>query len=86
MAPKRIYFLIPIYIFVYLLLTFRSRTTDRSAALGTPGIGISLTASYAVISLRKEDESFEDVGRIDGDQSYVELMQRLSTREAQHLR
>jgi hypothetical protein len=37
-----------------------------------------------VISLRHADGSFEDLGRVDGDSSYIEMIKRLSSRAAQH--
>jgi hypothetical protein len=51
-----------------------------------PGVGISLTASYGVVSLRKDDGTFEDVGCIEGVEDYAELIERLSAPEAQRAR
>jgi len=86
MPISRYYFLFLIGIFVYLLFPSRGANTNRAAAGDMPGVGISLTVDYAVLSLRREGGSFENVGRVQGSDEYVKMMQRLSTPEAQHAR
>ncbi|KAH9208630.1 hypothetical protein DL95DRAFT_467520 [Leptodontidium sp. 2 PMI_412] len=49
-----------------------------------PGVGVSLTASYGVVALRKDDGTFEDVGCIESDEEYAKMIERLSAPEAQH--
>jgi hypothetical protein len=47
-------------------------------------IGISLTASYGTVSIRRSDGSFTDIGRVDGDQIYVDMMRRFSLLSSEH--
>ncbi|CAI6334389.1 unnamed protein product [Periconia digitata] len=84
MMPPKLYFLVPIVVLIYLLLPFHGGEPHSVLAEDMPGVGISLSVDNAVISLRKEDGSFEDVGRIEGDQEYVEMMWKLSSRDAKH--
>ena len=51
-----------------------------------PGVGVSLTASYGVVSLRKDDGTFEDVGCIDSVDDYAAMIERLSAPEAKRAR
>lgn len=50
------------------------------------GLGLSLTANHGTISVRRSDGTIEDTGRINGDDSYLDLMKRLSLKSSQHLR
>ncbi|CAI7648857.1 unnamed protein product [Penicillium manginii] len=72
------------FIFIYYLWPSTAPYELGPMTLSNPSIGISLTASYGVISLRHADGSFEDLGRVDGDSSYIEMIKRLSSRAAQH--
>jgi hypothetical protein len=56
-------------------------TTSTTPALA---VGISLTANHGTISIRQDDGSFQDIGRIEGDASYQEMMKRLSPPSAEH--
>lgn len=47
-------------------------------------VGISLSASYGTVSIRHEDGSFEDIGRIEADRNYVDMMQRCSLPSSAH--
>jgi hypothetical protein len=49
-------------------------------------IGIALTADHGTVSLRNEDGSFTDLGRIEGSLEYTKLMRRLASQESWHLR
>jgi hypothetical protein len=76
-------------IVVYLLVPFRSSSGNRATKIGLPdmpGVGVSLTSHYGVISVRKDDGTYEDVGRIEGDTDYAEMIERLSARQAQRAR
>jgi hypothetical protein len=89
MSTQKYYLIIFTCVVVYLLVPFRSLTGDRATTIGLPGmpgVGVSLTASYGIVSLRKDDGTFEDVGSIEGDEEYAQLIKRLSAREAQHAR
>ncbi|KAH7078084.1 hypothetical protein BKA63DRAFT_489581 [Paraphoma chrysanthemicola] len=48
-------------------------------------IGIALTANHGTVSLRNEDGSFTDLGRIEGSLEYTKLMRRLASQESWHL-
>jgi hypothetical protein len=54
------------------------------AASGSLIIGISLTASYGTVSIRHDDGSFEDIGRVEGNQVYVNMMQRFCQPNSAH--
>jgi hypothetical protein len=88
--PSQKYYLVAFTcIFVYLLLPFRSSSGNKAETIvlpDMPGVGISLTASYAVVSLRKDDGAFEDVTRVESDEEYAEMMKRLSALKAQRAR
>jgi hypothetical protein len=60
--------------------------TDSELLSDITAVGVSLTLSYAAVSLRSEDGTFEDVGSIDGDKEYKEMMRRLSEVEARRSR
>jgi len=51
-----------------------------------PGVGVSLTVQYAVVSLRHDDGTFEDVGRVEGSEEYVEMMRGYSAPVPQYTR
>ncbi|ORY05561.1 hypothetical protein BCR34DRAFT_571884 [Clohesyomyces aquaticus] len=59
--------------------------TKPRAPVGSPGIGISLTACYGTVSIRNDDGSFEDIGRVDGDQHYLAMMERFSLPSSWHI-
>lgn len=89
MPFQRYYLVAFTCIFVYLVLPFRSSSGNKAETIilpDMPGVGISLTANYAVVSLRKGDGAFEDVGRVDSNEDYVKMMKRLSSLEAQRAR
>ena len=50
------------------------------------GNEITLTDNLRTISLRHSDSSFEDLGHVDGDFSYIAMIRRLSSRAACHPR
>jgi hypothetical protein len=56
-----------------------SRPSARSVALG-----ISLTASYGLVSVRYHDGSYEDIGRIDGSHEYLDMMRRFALPSSSH--
>jgi hypothetical protein len=60
------------------------KRNQTHAATGALVIGISLTASYGTVSSRQDDGSFEDIGRLDGDQAYLDMMQRFSLSSSAH--
>jgi hypothetical protein len=89
MPAQKYYLIIFACIVVYLMVPFRSLSGRRVATIGQPGmpgVGVSLTASYGVVSLRRDDGTFEDVGRIEGDEDYTQMIQRLSAPETQRAR
>jgi len=69
-------------VMVYLLL---HATRSAKNTTGSYGLGISLTMHHGTISIRNRDGSFEDLGRIDGDDKYLLMMRRLALPSAQHL-
>ncbi|KAL2076251.1 hypothetical protein VTL71DRAFT_1194 [Oculimacula yallundae] len=87
MPTQRLCFIIFISaIVLFLLFPFRNLSGNRETKIGLPGmpgVGISLTSSYAVVSLRKDDGTFEDVGRVESVRGYAEMIERLSALEAQ---
>lgn len=50
------------------------------------GVGVSLTASEVIVSLRTKDGIFEEVARTQGTSEYVEMMQHMSAHSALHAR
>ena len=48
------------------------------------GIGISLAANHGIIFVRSDGGSFKDLGRVDGDGKYLEMMRRFSSPSAKH--
>ncbi|KAL4969143.1 uncharacterized protein BDV14DRAFT_196457 [Aspergillus stella-maris] len=48
-------------------------------------MGIALTATFGTISIRHPDGTFEDLGRVDGDGRYEDMMRRLSSQEEMRL-
>lgn len=91
MPTQKYYLIIFTCIVVFLLVPFRSSSGRRTTTIGLPGmhgvgVGISLTASYGVVSLRKDDGAFEDVGCIESGEDYAEMIERLSAPEAQRAR
>lgn len=88
MQTKKYYLIIFTCVVVFLLVPFRGLSGKRATTIGPdmPGVGVSLTASYAVVSLRKDDGTFEDVGRIENVEGYAAMIERLSKREAQRAR
>jgi hypothetical protein len=89
MPTQRYYLTIFTCVVVYLLAPFCSSSGNRATTTGLPGmpgVGVSLTAHYGVVSLRKDDGTFEDVGCIESDEDYVEMIERLSAPQAQRAR
>lgn len=89
MPTQKYYLLIFTCVVVYLLVPYRSSSGKRTAAIalpGMPGVGVSLTARYGIVSLRKDDGTFEDVGSVEGGEDYAEMMKRLSTPQARRAR
>jgi hypothetical protein len=89
MPAQKYYLIIFASVVVYLLVPFRSLNVDRATTIGLPdmpGVGVSLTASYGVVSLRKDDGTFEDVGCVERDADYAKMIERLSAPEAQRAR
>ncbi|KAH7412394.1 hypothetical protein BKA64DRAFT_658774 [Cadophora sp. MPI-SDFR-AT-0126] len=87
MATQKYYLVIFTCVVVFLLVPFRSLGSKRATTIiglpGISGVGVSLTASYGVVSLRKDDGTFEDVGRIESIEDYAEMIERLSAPGAQ---
>lgn len=50
----------------------------------TVSLGVSLAANHGTISIRRNDGTLENIGRVDGDEAYLELMQRLSLDSSRH--
>jgi hypothetical protein len=91
MATQKYCLIIFTCVVVFLLVPFRSLSGRRETTIGLPGmpdvvVGVSLTASYGVVSLRKDDGTFEDVGCIESVKDYAEMIERLSAPEAQRAR
>lgn len=89
MPTQRQYFAIFACVAVYLLVPYCNWSGKKEAAtvlLGMPVVGVSLTARYGIVSLRKENGTFQDVGRVEGDREYAEMMERLSSPQTQHAR
>lgn len=55
---------------------------QKAPPKGSLVLGISLIARYGTVSIRHDDGSFEDIGCVDGDKHYVEMMRRFSTSSA----
>lgn len=47
-------------------------------------VGIALTVDHATASIRYENGSFADLGRVEASDEYKELMQRLASPDARH--
>lgn len=89
MLTQNYYLIIFTCVVVFLLVPFRSLSGNRATKIGQPGmlgVGVSLTASYGVVSLRNDDGTFEDVGCIESVKDYTEMIERLSAPEAQRSR
>jgi hypothetical protein len=89
MPAQKYYLIIFTCVVVYLLVPFRSLNVNRATTIrqpGMPGVGVSLTASYGVVSLRKDDGTFEDVGCVESDADYAKMIERLSAPESQRAR
>lgn len=71
------YLLLLVGVLVYQIWKIRS-TNLYPISPHSPGVGISLTAEYAVLSVRRADGGFEDVGKVLGSEEYVGLMRRCS--------
>ncbi|KAL4941315.1 hypothetical protein BDV06DRAFT_4851 [Aspergillus oleicola] len=77
--------------FAYLLLWLFNPSGSGRADMGdsidlsTPAVGIALTATFGTISIRHPNGSYQDLGRVDGDERYIAIMRRLSSPEAMHL-
>lgn len=59
---------------------------NSATCLGLKWNNIHESVYRRTISLRHSDGSFEDLGRIEGDSSYIKTMRRLSSRAASHPR
>jgi hypothetical protein len=59
-------------------------TKDTSVSPRSVAFGISLTASYGLVSVRYHDGSTKDIGRIDGGQKYLDMMRRFSFTSSSH--
>jgi hypothetical protein len=89
MPAQKYYLIIFTCVVVYLLVPFRSLNVNRATTIGQPGmpgVGVSLTASYGVVSLRKDDGTFQDVGCVESDADYAKMIERLSAPESQRAR
>jgi hypothetical protein len=47
-------------------------------------IGIALAVDHATVSARYNNGTFEDLGRVEANTEYIDLMQRLSLPSASH--
>jgi hypothetical protein len=74
---------ITVCIFALIILTFYLTQMEKRAS-ESYGIGISLAANHGTISIRSNDGSFKDLGRVDGNEKYLQMMRRLSSPSAQH--
>ncbi|KAL4881679.1 hypothetical protein BJY04DRAFT_188569 [Aspergillus karnatakaensis] len=61
------------------------QTVIMAGGLSSPTVGIALTATFGTLSIRHADGSFEDIGRVDGSDRYISMIQRLSSPEQKHL-
>jgi hypothetical protein len=89
MPAQKYYLIIFTCVVVYLLVPFRSLNVNKATTIrqpGMPGVGVSLTASYGVVSLRKDDGTFENVGCVESDADYAKMIERLSAPESQRAR
>jgi hypothetical protein len=89
MPTQKHYLIIFTCVVVYLLVPFRKSSGNRATKIGLPdmpGVGVSLTSRYGVVSVRKDDGTYEDVGRIESDKDYAEMIERLSAPQAQRAR
>lgn len=75
------------------LVGFHPNTLAYCIFEHTPGsmssetyVGISLAASYAVLSKRNAHGTFVEVSKVQGNAEYIGMIRRLSAREAQHAR
>jgi hypothetical protein len=64
-------------------LCFRMGKDTRPSA-GSVALGISLTASYGLVSVRDHNGSFEDIGRIEGSHEYLTMMRRFALTSSSH--
>ncbi|KAF2734092.1 hypothetical protein EJ04DRAFT_577142 [Polyplosphaeria fusca] len=70
-------------LFFYLLLS-RHQMSETSSAFSGAALGISLAADHGTVSTRQRDGTFQDIGRVDGDASYIALVKRLSQVQTRH--
>ncbi|KAJ5782521.1 hypothetical protein N7457_004295 [Penicillium paradoxum] len=61
-----------------------NRTQQHNVSISTSHTFHSSPSNRDSISLRHPDGSFEDLGRVEGDSSYIETIKRLSSRTACH--
>ncbi|KAF2831520.1 hypothetical protein CC86DRAFT_140294 [Ophiobolus disseminans] len=57
-------------------------TTTHNSEIST--VGIALTVDHATASVRYQNGTFEDLGRVEANAEYKELMRRLSSPDACH--
>lgn len=57
---------------------------SMESATGPVAVGISLAATYGTVSIRHDDGSFTDIGRVEGDAAYTQMMERLSLPTSSH--
>ncbi|CAI6339619.1 unnamed protein product [Periconia digitata] len=67
----------------FFFIMLHQRVAPDKPASAT-AIGISLHVNYGAISIRQNDESFRDIGMIEGNYQYQKLMRRLSQRSSEH--
>jgi hypothetical protein len=57
---------------------------DKRASTTSVALGISLTARYDLVSVRYQDASYEDIGRIEESQNYLDMMRQFSLPSSSH--
>jgi hypothetical protein len=77
-SNSKYFFLLLVLFLLYQPWRVRIAELQYRVSPWMPGVGVSLTAHYAVVSIRKEDGTYEDVGRVEGSEAYVGMMRRYS--------
>jgi hypothetical protein len=61
-----------------LLFGFPRANQTESSSLRPQVLGVALTVDHASVSILYRDGSFKELGRVEGNEEYISLMQRFS--------
>jgi hypothetical protein len=74
MMLASLFLVLPLSLRAFALSTPHHGARDCSAI---SSVGIALTLEYATLSIRLDNGTFTDVGSVDGDEAYEDVMRRL---------